>query len=343
MNAPAPHCPHTPTPITRSMDLSILIVTYNSGRYIGPLLDGIAADRQAAEGMQRWEIIVADNASVDDTVDQVQAHPAAVQLLRNPGNLGFAAAVNQAARQATGRALLLLNPDALPQPGHILQGTRLFLASELFAAGGLLLDSQGQAQPSARFFPRLRDELYVLAGLSAKHPQHPQYARLNGGHLDADGTHTPDWIPGAFLWLDRQKYEQLHGLDERYFMYYEELDLFRRAHLLGLQTRYWGHLRASHVGGASARTVSGQRVSRAGSQLEAWQMRSALLYYRRWHGLPGVLAYTALHGLWATLVMGKSMLRRDQPKRDTQASRLAQLWRAMRDTRLGAISPSRPW
>ncbi len=331
------------TSMNPPMDLSILIVTYNSGRYIGPLLDGIAADRQAATGLQRWEIIVADNASADDTADQVQAHRAGATLLRNTGNLGFAAAVNQAARQATGCALLLLNPDALPQPGHILQGTREFLDAGLFAAGGLLLDSQGQPQPSARFFPRLRDELYVLAGLSARHPRHPEYARLNGGHLSTEGTHSPEWIPGAFLWLDRQQYEQLQGLDERYFMYYEELDLFRRAHQQGLQTRYWGHLCASHVGGASARTVPGQRVSRAGSQLESWQMRSALLYYRRWHGLAGVTAYTALHGLWGALVLCKAALRRDLPKRDAQASRLAQLWRAMRQTRMGAISPPRPW
>src|ERR1017187_3022582 len=92
---------------------SAIIVTYNSGTSIGPCLEALAREDCG--------IVIVDNASHDETVQRVEEfvawHP--VRLVANPENLGFAAAVNQGARESTGDVLLVLNPDAIAEPGAV--------------------------------------------------------------------------------------------------------------------------------------------------------------------------------------------------------------------------------
>ena len=115
------------------MDLSILIVTYNSAPLMDRLLRHLAQEIQGLSA----QVIVLDNASKDDTVQTVRsAHPW-VQVIASAQNLGFAAGNNLAAHSATGRYLLLLNPDALPAPGALAQGlARYDEASTLYAEFG---------------------------------------------------------------------------------------------------------------------------------------------------------------------------------------------------------------
>jgi GT2 family glycosyltransferase len=136
---------------------------------------------------------------------------------------------------------------------------------------------------------------------------------------------------------------RLGGFDERFFMYYEEVDLCRRLREAGLQVHYWPELKAMHIGGASARTVADARVSRAGSQLESWRMRSALLYYRKQHGLLSAALVHALERGWHSLRRLKAQaLGRHAQAADfaTHCSQLAQAWQ---DTAGGRHSPVRPW
>ena len=111
----------------------------------------------------------------------------------------------------------------------------------------------------------------------------------------------------------------------------------------GLSVMYWPELQAMHIGGASARTVAQERVSRAGSQLEAWRMRSALLYYRKHHGVFGALGWQAIEGGWNRLRQWRSALAGRREKAADLARHVSQLRQAWRDTRAGAVSPARPW
>jgi GT2 family glycosyltransferase len=138
-------------------------------------------------------------------------------------------------------------------------------------------------------------------------------------------------------------FTRLGGFDPRFFMYYEEVDLCRRIAASGLRVAYWPDLKAMHIGGASARTVDEARISRAGSQLESWRMRSALLYYRKHHG---GLVTRAVHlfergwyGLRALKAhgTGRAALAVDC---STHRQQLRDAWR---DTRGGSLSPGRPW
>jgi len=226
-------------------DLSILIVTYNSRPLIDALLDGLTAQIAGlGAGLGAGlsvEVVLMDNAAHDGTADAMAVRHPAVRLLRSPRNLGFAAGNNLAAAHAQGRMLLLLKADALPEPDCVARGLAPMDAHPgVGLAGARLLAENRGTQPSARMFPTLTQE--------------------------------------AFMLIRRSLFDSLGGFDERFFLYYEEVDLCRRVKEAGCSVIYWPELRVGHIGGVSARTVAGATVARAGSQLTLWCARSGLLY-----------------------------------------------------------------
>ena len=322
------------------LDLSVLIVTYNSARLIGPLLSRLQEDLAGVAA----EVVVLDNASADGTAARVRREHPWVKLVASAANLGFAAGNNLAAKHAAGRCLLLLNPDAIPAPGAIARGVALMDRHPgVGLAGGELRGADGSRQPSARMFPTLRDELFTLSGLAARYPGSRLFARLDRRWADPETPAAVDWIPGAFVFIRAQDFAALGGFDERFFMYYEEVDLCRRLHAIGRRIQYWPELKAMHIGGESAKTVEKARVSRAGSQLESWRMRSGLLYYRKHHGAWGA---AGLHGLergWHKLREWKARWRGRSEQAADFGVHCAQLVDAWRDTAGGTRSPARPW
>jgi hypothetical protein len=327
----------TPMP---GLDLSVLIVTYNSARLVGPLLSRVREELRPLAA----EVVLVDNASADGTADLVRHDHPWVRLVASDVNLGFAAGNNLAAKHARGRYLLLLNPDAMPAPGALARGIALMDGHpDVGLAGGELRGADGSRQPSARMFPTLRDELFTLSGLAARYPGSRLFARLDRRWADPEQAAEVDWIPGAFVFIRAQDFAALGGFDERFFMYYEEVDLCRRLRAAGRTIRYWPELKAMHIGGESAKTVKAARVSRTGSQLESWRMRSGLLYYRKHHGALGAAGLHAVERGWHKLREWKARWR---GRRDLAADfgvHCAQLAEAWRDTAGGTRSPARPW
>jgi len=333
-------------------DLSILIVTYNSRPLIDALLDGLAAQIAGlGAGMNAGlsaglsaEVVLVDNASHDGTADAVAERHPAVRLLRSPRNLGFAAGNNLAAAHAQGRVLLLLNPDALPEPGCVARGLALMDAHPgVGLAGARLLAEDGGTQPSARMFPTLAQEAFVLSGLAARYPRSRLFSRLDRGWADPSYAAPVDWVPGAFALIRRSLFDSLGGFDERFFLYYEEVDLCRRIKQAGCSVMYWPELRVRHIGGVSARTVAGATVARAGSQLTLWRARSGLLYYRKNHGWLSAWAVNRLERGWFAL-RGWRAARRGQPEKAAEsATHRGLLARAWADTLGGRVAPPCPW
>jgi len=210
-------------------------------------------------------------------------------------------------------------------------------------AGGELRGADGSRQPSARMFPTLRDELFTLSGLAARYPRSRLFARLDRRWADPEAAAEVDWIPGAFVFIRAQDFAMLGGFDERFFMYYEEVDLCRRLRAAGRRIQYWPELKAMHIGGASAKTVKQARVSKAGSQLESWRMRSGLLYYRKHHGAWGAAGLYALERGWHKLRERKAHWRGRREQAADFGMHCAQLVAAWRDTAGGTRSPAGPW
>jgi N-acetylglucosaminyl-diphospho-decaprenol L-rhamnosyltransferase len=321
-------------------DLSILIVTYNSRPLIGTLLNGLA---RQLDGLNA-EVVLVDNASHDGTADAVAEHHPWVRLIRSAQNLGFAAGNNLAARHATGRVLLLLNPDALPARGCVARGLALMDSDPgVGLAGARLLADDGATQPSARMFPSLMQEAIVLSGLAARFPKSRWFGRLDRTWADPASAAPVDWVPGAFALVRRDLFDRLGGFDERFFLYYEEVDLCRRIHAAGYRVQYWPELRVQHIGGVSARTVAGATVARSGSQLTLWRARSGLLYYRKNHGWLTAWAVNRLERSWHALRGWRAALRGQADKAAESATHLSLLQRAWRDTLGGRVAPPRPW
>lgn len=323
-----------------ALNLSVLVVTYNSVRLIDALLAGLARELHSLTA----EVVLVDNASHDGTADAVAHRHPWVRLVRSAQNLGFAAGNNLAARHAQGRVLLLLNPDALPEPGCVARGLALMDQHlDVGLAGARLLAEDGATQPSARMFPTLAQEAIVMTGLAARFPRSRLFGRLDRTWADPAQPAPVDWVPGAFALVRRSLFDTLGGFDERFFLYYEEVDLCRRIKAAGHRVQYWPELRVQHIGGVSARTVAGATVAQAGSQLTLWRVRSGLLYYRKNHGWLAAWAVNRLERGWHAMRGWRAAARGQAHKALESATHCSLLARAWNDTLGGRVAPPRPW
>ncbi|MDQ3808734.1 MAG: glycosyltransferase family 2 protein [Chloroflexota bacterium] len=243
----------------------MLIVSYNTRDL---LLDAVASVLCEPE----VEVVVVDNASRDGSAAAVAERFPSVRLIASPRNLGFAAGTNLAARQARGRHLLLLNPDAALTPGAL---DRLLAVFErhprVGAAGPALVYGDGRAQPSAFRFPDLSQvvlDLFPVPRLMD--------SPLNGRLSRPGRAQCIDHPLGACMLIGRAAWDDVGPLDEGYFMYLEEVDWCRRAAARGWRTWYEPAARAVHHAGSATRQRSDAMFE------ELW--RSRLRYYQRFHG-----------------------------------------------------------
>jgi GT2 family glycosyltransferase len=225
--------------------------------------------------------VVVDNASSDDTVERIRGR-AGVRLIANPDNRGFAAAVNQGAREA-GQAefRLLLNPDAcLASPlDNLIEATRRY-----GLAAGKLVGEDGRAQTgfTLRRFPTPAALVFELLGLNRMWPGNPVNRRYRYLDRDLDQPGPVEQPAGAFLMARRDVWERLGGLDERFHpVWFEDVDFCRRAANAGYRIEYVPSVTARHAGGHS--------VSQLPRRYRAMYWCDSLLKYAVKHFRP--LAY----------------------------------------------------
>ncbi len=232
------------------MDLSIVIVSWNS---FAELRDCIGSLVGQADEDFSYEIILVDNASSDDSVALVQKCFPVVRIIANYENKGFAGASNQGILASTGRFVLLLNPDSVVESG-VLKGIITFMdaAPDAGACGCKLLESDKSLQYSARCFPHLSDVLMSLPGISRIIPNNHykrEYLMMNWDHRRI---RTVEWISGACLVMRREAIAQVGLLDERFFMYCEDMDWCFRLFKTSWKIYYLPHLTIVHHRGASS-------------------------------------------------------------------------------------------
>lgn len=233
------------------MDLSIVIVNYNAGAHLRACLAAIAVAAPPAS-----EIVVVDNASNDGSPDGLPRP--GVRLVRNDRNLGYATACNLGIDATTGRFLLLLNPDTVPAPTSLAE-LLSFIESHpaVGAVGPKVVRPNGRLDlASRRSFPDPLVAFFRISGLSRLRPRDPRVARYNLTYLDPDTPGEMDAGTGACLLLRRAALDQVGPLDERFFMYGEDLDLCLRLKRAGWQVWYWPKAVVLHVKGVSSRQHS---------------------------------------------------------------------------------------
>jgi hypothetical protein len=230
--------------------ITAIIVTWNSAAHIGACLEELA---EAGLG----EVIVVDNASLDATRDIARAWPD-VTIIANGRNLGYTAAVNQGVRAARTPFVLILNPDVRiggEAVGHLARELARDVSIALIAPR--LEYPDGILQYSCRSFPNPATFLLRGVGVTERSPWMP---RLLHRHLMTEYNHEEprdvDWALGACLLARRDRLAALRYLDERYFLYYSDIDLCFRIRQAGWKVRYEPRARATHAyGRASARVA----------------------------------------------------------------------------------------
>ncbi len=225
------------------MDLSIIIVTYNSSQHIVGLLDSI---KNSPDQLHK-EVIVVDNASSDDTASQVSRHPLHPKLIKSKSNLGFAKGVNLGVKSATGEYLLLLNPDTR-LVGNALSFLYKFATTTtpLGAVAPRLLNQDGRPQASVYHFPTIWNAI-----------KKDFFARRNsfGKYLPENRTQKVDVAVMAAFLIPRAIFTSLGGLNEKYFLYYEDFDFCKQLKLHNLPLYYLPSAKVKHAHGQSGHFV----------------------------------------------------------------------------------------
>lgn len=245
------------------------VVTYNSAGTIERCVRSLFI-----AGVSR--VVVVDNQSSDTTVDVLRSiDDARLTVIQAGENLGFGRATNRAAREVQEPLIAIVNPDAeaLEDTFEVLE--RVLDDGRWWAVGPALLDGNGRREYSARGFPTIVGALFNRRFL-AMFPR-ARFASLTRFLMldhDLSTSFECDWLSGAFVLARREVFDELGGFDESYFLYYEDVDLFRRARDRGYSCAFVGEAVARHVIGGSSRSI----VTKAA----AWRVKSFLTYYRRY-------------------------------------------------------------
>ncbi len=273
----------------RQPRLSIVIATFNSEADIARCLVAL----QSPSPSTSHQIVVVDNASTDATCARIRSVAPDVELVVSPTNLGFAAANNLGIRRSRGELVLLLNPDTIVSAGAIdtLVG-HLDRRPDVAACGPRLIDGEGRAElsfgrmigPWAEFRQRL-----LVRGHAVRWPLISRYVETTTRNF-----REPDWVSGACLLVRRADADAVGLLDERYFLYTEDVDFCAALRSLGRNILFAPDATVTHLRGRS-------RASAASASERAYR-QSQLAFYAKHHPqwTPLLRAYLRLRGRYPT-------------------------------------------
>lgn len=298
------------------MDLSIIIVSYNTCALTIAALDSVF--RFPPTG--RFEVIVFDNASIDDSATAIAERFPQVRLIANDDNIGFAAGNNAAAEYAIGRRLLLLNPDtvvfektlsslmdfAQRKPNHRIWGGRTLF-------GDLRLN------PTSCWRRMTLWSLFCsAAGLTYLFPRSGLFNPEAYGDWARDEEALVDIVTGCFLLIDHDLWRKLNGFDPTFFMYAEEADLCLRARGHGARPAITPRAELIHYGGASEAT----RIEKV---IKTTRGRVTLM--RKHWSPPALLLGRVLLLLWSfSRMMGSRMLSGPQDEPGKAHGKWREIW-----------------
>jgi N-acetylglucosaminyl-diphospho-decaprenol L-rhamnosyltransferase len=272
--------------MSRPVTLSIVIVNWNSGALLSQCLASIVQSAAAlGPEFALQSVVVVDNGSTDGSERLRPDLVPVLAVIRNEQNRGFAAACNQGAAGLVSDVILFLNPDTrlfadslvaplqlLQQPAHSRTGI----------VGIAMVDDSGQVVPSCARYPRAWHFASHAIGLDRLWPRSGHYM-LEWNHAD---TRQVDQVIGAFFMIRRSVFDAMSGFDERFFVYFEEVDLAWRARQAGWASVYLAEASAYHRGGGTTDAVKDVRLF--------YSLRSRLLYGRKHYAWPERLL------LWVT-------------------------------------------
>jgi len=255
------------------MKLSIIIVSWNVREDLVRCLRSIEENRPMSE----FEVIVVDNASSDGTVDAVRCDFPEVTIIANKENRGYAAANKQAVEKSRGEYTLFLNPDSIMLPETLDKLIEFMDDNEdVGICGPKLLNEDGTIQATVRRFPDFRSAWYrytIFKALCIFRRHHHRYMMYDFSY---DRQMDVDQVIGAALMTRRSIIDELGGMDELFFMYYEEVDFCYRVKNAGWRIVFVPDIVITHFGGRSSEQIP--------IEVRAMSLTSVLGYFRKNRG-----------------------------------------------------------
>ncbi len=261
--------------------ISIVIVNWNSGSQLYNCINSI--DNTKKDNL-KLEIIIVDNGSCDNSLDKICKsnfkEKLNIKIIKNNRNLGFAKACNIGAQQAKGDYLLFLNPDVVLFDDTFVNLFN-FIKNHAFKNVGVygvqLLNEKGEIQRTCSRFPSTWNLIITSLGLNKiNHNLFKSILLEEWDHLETkEVTH----VMGAFYLIKRKIFNRLMGFDERFFVYYEDLDLSKRIFDVGYRSLYVTEARAYHKGGGVSEQVKDKRLY--------YSLKSIILYSFKHLGILG--------------------------------------------------------
>ena len=237
---------------SRVPNVSIVSVSYFSKDCVDPFLKSISLATTSFVST-----IVVNNAPDDQEIGPVLAGRARVRLLEAGSNLGYGAGMNLGVRESGHPDwLLLANPDLTFEPGAIDELVRVGESdSTVGAVGPLIYTAGGEVYPSARHLPSLRHGIgHALFGLVWK--SNPWTRSYLADREDPPVQRDAGWLSGSCILVRREAFEAVGGFDDKFFMYFEDVDICARIHLEGWRIVYAPSAVITHTGGHSTQAAS---------------------------------------------------------------------------------------
>ncbi len=246
------HIPETGKPL-----LSVLIVNWNTRELLKACLQSLRR-YPLSEPMEVW---VLDNASHDGSAEMVRSGFPEVHLVASERNLGYAAGNNLLLQKARGEYLLLLNPDTEVTEGALDTAVQYMREGpDIAALGAKLIHPDGRVQRSVRGFPEPEAVLWEYLGLARLFPRSRRFGAYRMTWFTYDHIAEVDQPMGTFLMLSRRAVQAVGLMDERFPIFFNEVDWCYRAKQKGLKIVFHPGVVIIHHGGASTRQVRPQMI-----------------------------------------------------------------------------------
>ena len=321
------------------IDVSIVIVSFNTRDVTRRCLEHLQRHAAAV----RHEVFVVDNASTDGSADMVQEEFPGVRLIRLDKNRGFAGGNNPAMEKAAGRYVLLLNSDAFLGES-VLEKTIQYMDEHpvIGVLGCKLTDPDGTMQPSARMQPGPVNKILHITGLAARFSKSKFFGRVDYTWWNHDQPKQVGWVVGAYFLIRRETIEAIGVLDERYFLYFEEIDYCLSAGRAGWEVVFYPHASVVHLGGQSS-VKTGERVSAKGRQMIGIRITSEYRFYRKLYGWLHVLLAAGIELTWNAVVYlrnGLSTSSSADQKRDEAKTVMRLILKTLREDSWGRGAPA---
>ncbi len=255
--------------------LDIIIVNWNSGNLLSKCINSIKNATDNSFGLNR--VVIIDNSSNDGSLEKFENIKLPLTIIENVQNLGFAKACNQGAKESQADYLLFLNPDtslfknSLNEPITFMQRIE---NTNIGIIGVQLVDEMNNVSRTCSRFPNAFSLVYMSLGLDRLFP------KIFPGHFMTDWNHkeskTVDQVMGAFFCVRRNLFEKLNGFDERFFVYFEDLDFSLRSKEYGFKSYYLASAQIYHKGGGTSEKIKAVRLF--------YILRSKLIFCKKHFG-----------------------------------------------------------